>query len=232
MIKYVTAIALLAGCLENPFEQHCDDPGQPVYPAIGGCKQGAAQGAPGGPCFVDETCGNDALACVGGTCYDCGKTPEPCCGSQMSAAQGSCVIGTCGIPPGEEFFGCVGDGGAPPPGGCAPGVKPNYYVWTLDSKCGTQQQAFCSDDADAQAFADSTFAGVPHGAVSTDPNATAPNTMDACADGSDCVLSPNESLPTTFYYFTTTQIVACEMALDPGINGMCSWEPKGTGLCM
>ena len=45
-------------------------------------------------------------------------------------------------------------------------------------------------------------------------------------------MPPNESLPTTFYYFTEDQIAACEIQLDPGMNGMCTWEQQGTGTCM
>jgi hypothetical protein len=229
MIKYLIAISLIAACSGGWLEKHCDDPGRPKYPKIGGCIQDADQGSAGGSCYVGSAC-NVGLQCVGGICFDCGTTPQPCCGSQMSAAAGMCDTGTCALDTdGSGWYTCQGGTSTPSPGGCAPGAKPNYYVWTLTSICGKNLQTFCADsDADAQAYIDKTLGGVAHGPIGTDPNSIMPQQFTECGTGASCVVgSSDESKATIFFAFTHDQVVACEMQLD----SMCQWVDGSNGMC-
>jgi hypothetical protein len=89
--------------------------------------------------------------------------------------------------------------------------------------------SFCApDDATAQTIVNSTYFDSMHGAASTDPHATEPTKITMCGSNpstidpndpnpADCVLgSADESIGTTFWYFTDDQIAYCEMGLDPG----------------
>jgi hypothetical protein len=233
MFKYVIALSLLAGCLENPFVSHCNDPDHPHYPTIGGCVEGAPQGTAGGPCS-GSLCGDASLQCIGGTCYPCGAVtnpPEPCCGGQMASDHGSCPGGgQCELisaGTSDGWFVCTND--ASPPHDCA-GEQPNYYVYVLSSTCDkVPPVGFCAaSDADAQAYVDQTYDGVEHGPIATDPNSNTPPEWYACGtgSGSECVVgSSDDSKVTTFWAYTHDQVLACEQQLDSG----CTWADGQDG---
>ena len=121
-------------------------------------------------------------------------------------------------PPGTVYCTTSYDDGSD---GC-PGDETTYYVWFLGPDCLGASKAFCSDPTNAQAQADSMFSDLPHGQVSTDPNATAPATVYSCGTGDGCVVgSSDESKATMFNVFSDDQIPACEALIDPN----CTWSP-------
>src|SRR5262249_10542613 len=95
--------------------------------------------------------------------------------------------------------------------------------------CGAVRNAFCApSDADAQAYVDATYGAVPHGDISTDPDATAPPAHYVCASGADCALASNETMATgPLYAFTDTQLQACEAGLDMN----CTWTEVPNDSC-
>jgi hypothetical protein len=119
---------------------------------------------------------------------------------------------------------CIPD--QPTGDGCEGEGQHTYYVWSLGPYCSETQQSFCAaDDASAQTWVDTNFDDVAHGAPSTDPHATEPTMITLCG----CVTS-DESKGTTFWYFSTDQIPACEQELDSDCT---AWVPvdSQTGNC-
>jgi hypothetical protein len=236
MFKYIIAISLLAGCLEDPFARDCNAAGKPSYPTVGGCVQTAPQGTAGGACLPgiygsgDSCATGSGLQCIYGTCYECGKTNEPCCGDVAQADQGgSCLIGNCAPSSAADGWNtCQGDASTPPIEGCPPGSQANYYVWSLSSTCLGLRTAFCAlDDAGAQAFVDANFGSIPHGAFSHDPDATRPLTWDVCGSGDGCTVVSDESQVTQLSAFDHSQLAACEAIYD----SQCTWTDAVEHRC-
>jgi hypothetical protein len=154
----------------------------------------------------------------------------------MTTDPGSCpftTTATCGPDPyGDGWFTC-NVGGVPQGPGCAPGEKPNFYVWYLDQYCGAHDQAFCAADQDAATqWANSMYAETPHGPAGPDPTAPGmqPTPYYECATGDNCTLgSSDDGLGTMFYGFTHDDILACEQLTDHN----CTWtdSPMNNDSC-
>jgi hypothetical protein len=134
-------------------------------------------------------------------------------------------------PPNTTYCTTDSDGGGP----CeAPGVL--YYVWLLGEDCREIPESFCAvDDEDAQAKVDDLYGDATHSTPSTNQGANEPTKITVCGSNPDdpsmCVLgSSDESMGTTFWYFTPEDLAGCEMALDSGCT---KWDPVDpqTGNC-